>query len=175
MYPFSPAEMMPDVDRSQASQDRNVEVVRAALAAAAEMRPDRMIPCYHPDVVWHFRGGPPALQGDYRGLDQFMGVFAVRVFALTRGTFRPEPVSIHAAGQEHVHAHVIIRGVVDGRDLELTTAMTYRLEGGRIVEVWDLVERMPDSLPDPRPTSAIRVLGRVFVTTLRQACRSSRV
>ena len=54
------------------------------------------------DVVWHFfNPNLPDLQGDYVGLDGIRSLFEA-VGEKTYGTFRIEPVSITAVGDELV-------------------------------------------------------------------------
>lgn len=103
-----------------------------------------------------------------------LGTFGVKILNLTAGTFRPVPQKIRAVGTEHVHAHVIVQGTVAGQTVALNSAMTYRLVGGKVVEVWDLVETVDQ--PGHAATGApafSRVLLKVFVRAVRETTRAA--
>ena len=90
------------------------------------------------DFVWHFFNPElPDVQGDYVGL-QGLGTFFETMHARTEGTFRVEPVSIQAVGNELVITHVHDHLTFDGQELEVDAIVVWRFVDGRIAEAWDI-------------------------------------
>ena len=90
------------------------------------------------DVVWHVPGRN-LLSRDYHGKAEVFGFFA-RARELSGGTVRIEPIEI-LAGDQHAVALVRVYAEREGRKLEgELQAFTFRIETGRIVEFWFLVE-----------------------------------
>jgi ketosteroid isomerase-like protein len=95
------------------------------------------------DVVWHyFNPNLPDLQGDYVGLDGIRSFFEA-VGEKSRGTFRIEPVSITAAGDELVVTQNRNTLTFQGRSIALDVVVVWRVLDGRIAEVWDIVPAQP--------------------------------
>ncbi len=95
------------------------------------------------DVVWHyFNPNLPDLQGDHVGLDGIRFFFEV-LGQKSRGTFRVEPVSVTAAGDEPVVTRNRNTLTFQGRSIDLDVVFVWRVLDGRIVEVWDIVPVKP--------------------------------
>ena len=90
------------------------------------------------DFVWHyFNPKLPEMQGDYVGLAGLNDFFQ-KLGALTRGTFKSEPQSATAYGDELVVAHARNTLNVEGRLIKTDAIVVWRIVGGRIVEAWDI-------------------------------------
>ena len=95
------------------------------------------------DVVWHyFNPNLPEVQGDYVGLGGIRDFFQ-KIGGKTRGTFKVEPVSATAVGDELVVVHARDTLSFEGRPITLDVVVVWRFAGGRIVEVWDIVPQQP--------------------------------
>lgn len=57
---------------------------------------------------------------------------------MTQGTYKVEPQSVTAYGNELVVAHVKNTLAVEGQSLEVDAIVVWRIVGGRIVEAWDI-------------------------------------
>ena len=90
------------------------------------------------DVVWHFFNPLlPDVQGDYVGVAELQSLFG-KMAALTDGSFRVEPVSITAVGDELVVEQTRNRMNLQGMAIETDVVVVWRMVGGRIAEVWDI-------------------------------------
>ena len=76
------------------------------------------------------------------GLDGIRSFFEA-VGKKTRGTFRTEPVSITAVGDELVVTQNRNTLNFQGRSIALDVVVVWRFLDGRIVEVWDIVPGQP--------------------------------
>ena len=95
------------------------------------------------DVVWHyFNANLPEVQGDYVGLDGIRSFFKT-ISEKTRGTFKVEPVSVTAVGDELVVVHARDTLTFQDRSVALDVVVVWRFAGGRIAEVWDIVPGQP--------------------------------
>ncbi len=91
------------------------------------------------DVVWHyFNPNLPEVQGDYVGLDGIRAFFQT-IGEKSRGTFKVEPVSATAMGDDLVVVHARDTLTFQGRPVALDVVVVWRFEDGRIAEVWDIV------------------------------------
>lgn len=90
------------------------------------------------DVVFHFFNPKlPDIQGDYVGLtavQEFFGKMAEK----TAGTFRVNPVSATAVGDELVVVQSKNTMILEGRQIEIDVVVVWRIVEGRITEVWDI-------------------------------------
>ncbi len=90
------------------------------------------------DVVFHFfNPNLPDIQGDYVGLtavQEFFGKMAEK----TAGTFRVNPVSATAVGDELVVVQSKNTMILKGRQIEIDVVVVWRIVEGRISEVWDI-------------------------------------
>ncbi|MEM8793998.1 MAG: nuclear transport factor 2 family protein [Pseudomonadota bacterium] len=88
--------------------------------------------------VWHYiNPNLPDLEGDYigfEGLKRFFGALAGK----TAGTFRVEPLSISAAGDELVVTHVRDTMKLAGVETVVDAVVVWRIVGGKFAEAWDI-------------------------------------
>jgi len=76
------------------------------------------------------------------GLDGIRSFFEA-VGENSQGTFRTEPVSITAVGDELVVTQNRNTLTFKGRSIALDVVVVWRVLDGRIVEVWDIVPGQP--------------------------------
>jgi ketosteroid isomerase-like protein len=101
----------------------DIEAVRAALSDG---------------IVWHVPG-KNLLSRDYHGPSEALG-FLARVRELSNGSARPQLVDV-LAGEGHVVVLVRMYAEREGRKLDGSfQAWAYRIEDGKIAEIWFLVE-----------------------------------
>lgn len=90
------------------------------------------------DFVWrYFNSELPDMEGDYAGLEglqRFFGTLAGK----STGTFKVEPMSATAYGDELVVTHVRDTMTMDGRSLSLDALVVWRIVDGKIAEAWDI-------------------------------------
>ena len=90
------------------------------------------------DVVFHFFNPRlPDIQGDYVGLAGIQEFFETMA-KQTGGTFRVNPISITAAGDELVVVHSKNTMILQDRQIETDVVVVWRIVDGRIKEVWDI-------------------------------------
>ncbi|MEM1049323.1 MAG: nuclear transport factor 2 family protein [Pseudomonadota bacterium] len=90
------------------------------------------------DVVWHFFNPKlPDIQGDYVGLAG-IGSFFEKLGARTSGTFKVEPISVRAVGDELVVMHTRNTMVLEDEDVATDVVVVWRIVDGRIAEIWDI-------------------------------------
>jgi ketosteroid isomerase-like protein len=90
------------------------------------------------NFVWHFFNPRlPDVEGDYVGLSGLQ-TFLEKMVALTEGTFKVEPISMTAAGDELVVMHNKNRMTLQGMSIETDVVVVWRIVGGRFSEVWDI-------------------------------------
>ncbi|MBQ4820280.1 nuclear transport factor 2 family protein [Aquimarina sp. MMG016] len=90
------------------------------------------------DAVWHyFNPELPELQGDYIGLEGFMGFFK-KMATKTEGTFKVNPISITPVGDELVVTHVKNSMVFEDQQMEIDAIVVWRIVDGKIKEGWDI-------------------------------------
>ncbi len=95
------------------------------------------------DAVFHyFNPNLPELQGDHVGLDGISNFFE-KIGKKTRGTFKVNPVSITAAGNEFVIVQTRNTLSFEGQSMALDVVVVWRILDGRIAEVWDIVPKNP--------------------------------
>ena len=90
------------------------------------------------DFVWHFFN--PRLtdiQGDHVGRNGLQDFFQ-KMHERTDGTFKVNPVSITAVGDELVVVHAKNTMVLEGQSIEVDAVVVWRIVDGRIVEAWDI-------------------------------------
>jgi ketosteroid isomerase-like protein len=117
-----------------AEEHANVSLLKrldlSNLAAAADL--------FAQDVVFHyFNPRLPDVQGDYVGLTRIRAFFE-KIGVLTGDTFRVEPVSITAVGDELVVTQTRNSLTVQGQTIAMDVVVVWRLVDGRIAEVWDI-------------------------------------
>lgn len=90
------------------------------------------------DFVWHFFNPHlPDMQGDYPG-PEGLAAFFEKMADKTGGSFRVDPVSITAVGNELVVTHVVDTMVMDDQDIEVDAVVVWRFVDNRIAEAWDI-------------------------------------
>lgn len=117
-----------------AEEHANVSLLKrldlSNLTAAADL--------FAQDVVFHyFNPRLPDVQGDYVGLTGIRTFFE-KIGVLTGDTFRVEPVSITAVGDELVVTQTRNSLTVQGQTIAMDVVVVWRLVDGRIAEVWDI-------------------------------------
>ena len=91
------------------------------------------------DAVWHFfNPNLPELQVDYVGLDGIQSFFQ-KLAEKSRGTFKVQPVSANAVGDELVVVHARDTLVFQEKPVALDVVVVWRFVDGHIAEVWDIV------------------------------------
>lgn len=99
---------------------------------------DAMTDLFAADFVWHyFNPELPDMEGDYAGLEGLQRFFAT-LAGKSAGTFKVEPVSVTAYGDELVVAHVRDTMTMEGRSLTLDALAIWRMVDGKIAEAWDI-------------------------------------
>ncbi|MEO1167452.1 MAG: nuclear transport factor 2 family protein [Pseudomonadota bacterium] len=115
---------------------------RSNLAASKEL--------FAEDVVFHFfNPNLPELQGDHVGPDGIRALFDA-LAEKSHGTFRIEPVSIAAVGDELVVVQSRNTLAIAGRAVTMDVVVVWRIVNGRIVEVWDIVPGQPSEVQDAK-------------------------
>ena len=88
--------------------------------------------------VWHyFNPKLPELEGDYAGIAGIQEFFQ-KLGGLTQGTFRSEPQSIAAHGDELVVTHVRNTLQTQGTRIEFDAVVVWRVVDQQILEAWDI-------------------------------------
>ena len=91
------------------------------------------------DVIWHYSNpNLPDLQGDYVGLDGIRSFFEA-IAQKSAGTFKINPMSVTAVGDELVVVQSRNTLTFDGRSVSVDVVVVWRFVDGRVVEIWDIV------------------------------------
>lgn len=100
---------------------------------------------FAPDAVFHyFNPNLPDIQGDHVGLEGIRSFFET-IGRISGGTFKVEPVSIDAVGDELVVVHARNKLTFQDQNIALDVVVVWRIVDGRIVEAWDIVPGRPAS------------------------------
>ena len=90
------------------------------------------------DVIFHyFNPKLPEMQGDYVGLEGLQTFFE-KIGGRTDGTFKVNPISATAVGDELVVAHTKNTMIFEDQQIEIDVVVVWRIVDGRITEVWDI-------------------------------------
>ena len=90
------------------------------------------------DVVFHFfNPALPDLEGDYIGREGLQTFFS-KMAETTKGSFKVNPVSTTAVGDELVVVHVKNTMTLADQRIEIDVVVVWRILEGFIVEVWDI-------------------------------------
>ena len=93
---------------------------------------------YAEDVLWHFYNPHlPDVEGDYVGVTGIQ-TFLDTMGALTGGTFKVEPLTITAVGDELVVMHNRNTMKLGDQPIATNVVVVWRIVNGRITEVWDI-------------------------------------
>ncbi|MEM9355473.1 MAG: nuclear transport factor 2 family protein [Pseudomonadota bacterium] len=100
------------------------------------------------DVVWHYANpNLPDLSGDYVGLEGVRKFFRA-LGARSGGTFNIHPLSITSVGNELVVVQSRNTLILEGHHIAVNVVVVWRIVGGLIVEVWDIVPGDAEVTPD---------------------------
>jgi len=100
------------------------------------------------DIVWHYANpNLPDLSGDHVGLAGVRNFFQA-VGARSGGTFNIHPVSITPVGNELVIVQSRNTLIFEGKHVAVDVVVVWRIVGGLIVEVWDIVPGDAEEIPD---------------------------
>ncbi|MEL6319232.1 MAG: nuclear transport factor 2 family protein [Cyanobacteria bacterium J06626_14] len=88
-------------------------------------------------VFHYFNPLLPAIQGDYVGLKGFHAFFE-KIGELTDGTFKVNPISATAIGDELVVVHTQNTMILENQQIQTDVVVVWRIVDGRITEVWDI-------------------------------------
>jgi ketosteroid isomerase-like protein len=120
------------------TQDSNAELVRRFHDAQQGGDAAALMDMLADDVVWHVPGRN-LLSRDYKGKAEVVGFWA-RVRELSGGTVRTELIEV-LGGDAFGIALVRVFAERDGKSLGgQFQAFTYRIEDGKVVEFWFMVE-----------------------------------
>ena len=90
------------------------------------------------NAVFHYINPKlPDMQGDFVGTKGFQSFFE-EIGKRTKGTFRVNPVSASAIGDELVFVHSKNTLVLEDQQIETDVAIIFRILDGKINEVWDI-------------------------------------
>ncbi len=117
-----------------ADEHPNISVIGrfnpANLAGSADVLKD--------DVIWHFFNPRlPEIQGDYMGRDGLQAFFT-KIAQATDGTFKVDPISVNAIGNELVVCHSKNTMTLSDQMVETDVVVVFRVVDGRIAEIWDI-------------------------------------
>lgn len=116
---------------------RNAELLREGYAAFGRGDLPAVQEIFDPNLVWHaYRLGQ--LGGDHAGWPAVQDFF-LRTMQLTGGTFRVEPLEILS---NEGGAAAVVRSTgrrEDGRTLDSRQIHQFRMEEGKVHEVWQFV------------------------------------
>ena len=114
----------------------NVTLLRRGYEAFAQGDMDTLNNLFADNIVWH-EGGRNPLSGDYKGIEQVLGLFG-KLFELTEGTIKVEVHDI-LANDEHAVALVTISASRKGKRFSGTSVDVFHVRDGKAAEFWDNV------------------------------------
>jgi hypothetical protein len=112
----------------------NIALLRRGYGAFASGDMETLRELIAPDVIWH-SGGHNQLSGDYKGIDETLGLFA-RFFELTGGDQRQE---LHDLLANDEHGVVLLKqhiGRPDGRSYDGNDVHVFHISEGKVTEFW---------------------------------------
>jgi ketosteroid isomerase-like protein len=112
----------------------NIELMRRYSAALTAGKAAETLPFFAEDLVLHIPGRSPHA-GTFRGQDAVLAYYT-RVFRDTDGHFEPLGVDDILASDTHAASLVRWRVERHGRTIEIDRVVIYRIEDGRIAEIW---------------------------------------
>jgi len=114
------------------NEQPNVTVVKRATQAIVEGDREAMSRYFSPDLVFRVRGHLPG-EGDYRGLDAFLGVMG-GWFEMTDGAIELEDLFVGANGECAVQWERAVLGSGEHK-VTIENAWTFRIVEGRVTEM----------------------------------------
>ena len=115
------------------SEHPNVAVINRMTEAALAGDRQVLAECFSEDVAFHVRGTLPRV-GDHRGVEGFLGVIGT-IVDLTAGDVKLEQLFAIANDEWAAEWERTLFGR-NGQTLDSRNAFIYRLEDGRIAEMW---------------------------------------
>ena len=115
------------------SEHPNVAVINRMTEAALAGDKQVLAECFSEDVAFHVRGTLPRV-GDHRGVEGFLGVIGT-IVDLTAGDVKLEQLFAIANDEWAAEWERTLFGR-NGQTLDSRNAFIYRLEDGRIAEMW---------------------------------------
>ena len=112
----------------------NIELIQRYSAALTAGRAADALPFYAEDLVLHIPGRSRHA-GTFRGQDAVLAYYT-RMFRDTDGKFQPLGVDDILASDTHAASLVRWRVERDGRTIDIDRVVIYRIEDGRIAEIW---------------------------------------
>jgi ketosteroid isomerase-like protein len=112
----------------------NIELIQRYSAALSAGKAADALPFYAEDLVLHIPGRSRHA-GTFRGQDAVLAYYT-RMFRDTDGKFQPLGVDDILASDTHAASLVRWRVERDGRTLDIDRVVIYRIEDGRIAEIW---------------------------------------
>ncbi|MFL5684549.1 MAG: nuclear transport factor 2 family protein [Chloroflexota bacterium] len=112
----------------------NVDLIQRYSAALTAGKAADALPFYTEDLVLHIPGRSPHA-GTFRGQDAVLAYYT-RLFRDTDGRFTPLGVDDILASDSHAASLVRWKVERNGRELEIDRVVIYRIEDGRIAEIW---------------------------------------
>jgi hypothetical protein len=122
----------------------NVQVINAMTDAIFGQDHDALARIFTDDLVFHFRG-PHPMAGDHTGLGGFLAVLGW-IFEKTNGQIELDTklcLGTDGWAAEFEHATLGRKGG-NGDTMQSKNAFVYRVEGGRIAEMWMYLGARPD-------------------------------
>lgn len=93
---------------------------------------------FAPDFVWHYiNPNLPEIEGDYAGLAGLQ-IFFAALTSKTGGSFKVQPISVNAFGDELVVTHVRNSMSLENRAIAVDAIVVWRVVNGAIAEAWDI-------------------------------------
>lgn len=120
------------------AEHRNARLVRTALDSLLRGDLATFSTAFADDVVWHVPGDGP-LAGEYRGLPGLLALFG-RQQGLSDGTLRLE-ISDVMASDQHAVAWQRVTAERDSFNLDVIEALVFRIQGGKVAEVWQRTDQ----------------------------------
>ena len=115
--------------------DENVAVMRRAYEAFNSGDMETLIELFDESAVWHLPGRS-AMANDYQGSEAILTYFG-RLGQETGGNFRAELGRLLADDDDYVVGVQRTRAERQGKNLDVANCIVFRLEDGRVVEVWE--------------------------------------
>ena len=112
----------------------NVDLIRRYSAALTAGRAADALPFYADDLVLHIPGRSPHA-GTFHGQDAVLAYYT-RLFRDTDGRFEPLGVDDILASDTHAASLVRWRVERNGRSMDIDRVVIYRIDDGRIAEIW---------------------------------------
>ena len=126
------------------NQHPNVATVNSMTTAIFEQDHDALAKIFTDDLEFHLRG-PVSAAGDHRGVGGLLEAIGT-LFEMTGGQIELDQqfcVGTDGWAAEFEHA-TLGRNGGDGATMQSKNAFVYRVEGGRIAEMWMYLGARPD-------------------------------